>query len=114
MHQLPIIQFILLNILLLLRRLVHEGTPLDTVATAALGDISMRSDDVYNLSERKKEWICRLLKIGIRLKIALFKFVSYFLTGYLALEALEEDDEMSGICAYCGIIPDVVLGILGV
>ena len=30
--------------------------------------------------------------------------------GYLSLESLDDDDENSQICIYCGIIPDVVLG----
>jgi hypothetical protein len=52
------------DIMLLLRRLVHEGTPLDTVATAVLKDISLRSSELDNLNEAQKEWICRLLKLG--------------------------------------------------
>ena len=53
------------DLLLLLRRLVHEGTPLDTVVNAVLGDIALRSDEVDKLAESQKEWICRLLKTGI-------------------------------------------------
>ena len=33
------------------------------------------------------------------------------ITGYLAVEALDDDDEMSQICIFCGIIPEVVLGV---
>ena len=29
----------------------------------------------------------------------------------MGLEALDQDDEMSQICIYCGIIPEVVLGL---
>ena len=31
-------------------------------------------------------------------------------TGYLAMEALDEDCQLSQICLYCGIIPDASLG----
>ena len=53
------------DILLLLRSLVHEGTPLDTVAVAVFRDICLRCDDANDLTETQKDWICRLLKIGI-------------------------------------------------
>ena len=36
--------------------------------------------------------------------------LTWLLAGYLGLEALDLDDEMSQICIYCGIIPEVVLG----
>ena len=49
-----------------MRRLVHEGTPLHTIGFAVLRDICLRSEDLDKLTESKKEWICRLLKIGIR------------------------------------------------
>ena len=57
-----------LDIIFLLRRLVHEGTPLDTVATAVLNDISLRCTELYNLNNSQREWICRLLKIGMHFK----------------------------------------------
>ena len=56
-----------LDIIFLLRRLVHEGTPLDTVANAVLNDISLRCTELYNLNNAQREWICRLLKIGMNL-----------------------------------------------
>ena len=52
------------DIILLMRRLVHEGTPLHTIGLAMLRDICLRCEDLDRLSETKKEWICRLLKIG--------------------------------------------------
>ena len=39
-----------------------------------------------------------------------FSLKQLTLSGYLSLEALDKDDEMSQICVYCGIIPEVVLG----
>ena len=33
------------------------------------------------------------------------------MVGYLSVEALDTDDEMSQICIYCGIIPDIVFGL---
>ena len=53
-----------LDILLLMRRLVHEGTPLHTIGFAVLRDICLRIEALDTLTESKKEWICRLLKIG--------------------------------------------------
>ena len=53
------------DVLLLARRFIHEGTPLDTVGTAVIEDIGLRSDEVNNLSEHQREWLCRLVKIGI-------------------------------------------------
>ena len=56
--------FLFLDILFLMRRLVHDGSPLSTVASSLLDDISLRSDTVMNLESSKKEWIARLLTIG--------------------------------------------------
>ena len=56
--------FLFLDILFLMRRLVHDGSPLSTVASSLLYDISLRSDTVMNLESSKKEWIARLLTIG--------------------------------------------------
>ena len=53
-----------LDILFLMRRLVHDGSPLSTVASSLLYDIGLRSDTVMNLESSKKEWIARLLTIG--------------------------------------------------
>ena len=91
-----------------MRRLVHEGTPLHTVATALFKDISLRCPDIDSLPESKQEWICRLLKIGNISFWNIWALVQFI--GYLGIEALDTDDEMSQICIYCGIIPEVVLG----
>ena len=32
------------------------------------------------------------------------------LSGYLGLEALDEDSQLYQLCLYCGIIPEAVLG----
>jgi hypothetical protein len=32
------------------------------------------------------------------------------LTGYLALESLDADEEDSQICGLCGIVPEAILG----
>ena len=47
-----------------MRRLVHEGTPLHTVATAVLQDICLRCPVLDSQTESQQEWICRLVKIG--------------------------------------------------
>ena len=33
-----------------------------------------------------------------------------FLTGYLAVECLDNEVEMDQICGLCGIIPEAILG----
>ena len=93
-----------------MRRLVHEGTPLHTIGIAMLRDISLRCEELDKLTESQKEWICRLLKIGISPREKYNNFEGQLIIGYLAIEALDSDDEMSQICIYCGIITEVVLG----
>ena len=49
----------------LMRRLVHNGSPLSTVANSLLYDISLRSEALSILEQSKMEWISRLFTTGI-------------------------------------------------
>ena len=55
---------IFLDILFLMRRLIHDGSALSTVANSLLYDISLRCETLSNLDEPKKEWISRLVTTG--------------------------------------------------
>ena len=81
------------DIVFLLRALVHQGTPLATVAETLIENISYRNTELFALQRTQKEWLCRLLT-----------------AGYLAMESLDDDDETGQICGLCGIIPEAVLG----
>jgi len=45
-------------------RLVHDGSPLSTVASSLLHDISLKCDELSSLEPSQLEWISRLLTIG--------------------------------------------------
>ena len=47
-----------------MRRLIHDGSALSTVANSLLYDISLRCEALSNLDEPKKEWISRLVTTG--------------------------------------------------
>ena len=47
-----------------MRRLIHDGSSLSTVANSLLYDISLRSEALSNLDKPKKEWISRLVTTG--------------------------------------------------
>ena len=53
-----------LDILFLMRRLTHDGSPLFTVANSLLYDISLRSEFLSSLEKAKKEWLSRLMTTG--------------------------------------------------
>ena len=53
-----------LDILFLMRRLIHDSSALSTVANSLLYDISLRCEALSNLDEPKKEWISRLVTTG--------------------------------------------------
>ena len=53
------------DIMFLLRRLVHDGSPVSTISDSLLYDISLRVDGVAALTRPQKDWLSRLLTTGI-------------------------------------------------
>ena len=53
-----------LDIMFLLRSLVHSGSPLSTVAETLVNDIGFRNEHLHSLKRTQKDWICRLLTAG--------------------------------------------------
>ena len=53
-----------LDIMFLLRSLVHGGAPLSTVAITLILDIGLRCKEVELLSTSQVDWLCRLLTMG--------------------------------------------------
>ena len=78
------------DVMFLMREMIHTCGPLSTAAKVILSDIGRNCEYLENLSSTEKEWINRRLA-----------------AGFLAMEALDEDEEWSQICATCGIIPDM-------
>ena len=49
----------------LLRRLVHDGSPVSTISNTLLYDISLRVDGLAALTRPQKDWLSRLLTTGM-------------------------------------------------
>ena len=48
--------------------------------------------------------------VGVKILEIILKLKILFVSGFLGLEALDEDDQISQICGYCGIVPELCLG----
>ena len=81
-----------LDRMFLMRSIVHTCAPISTAASILVDDVSKSCDYAYSLNSHEKEWIIRRLTAGL-----------------LAIEALDNDEEYSQICALCGKIPDLTL-----
>ena len=79
-----------LDVMFLMREMVHTCGPLGTAAGVLINDIGRNCEYLMKLTNTEKEWINRRLA-----------------AGFLAMEALDEDEDWSQICALCGIIPDM-------
>ena len=78
------------DVMFLMREMIHTCGPLSTAAKVVLSDIGRNCEYLEKLSSTEKEWINRRLA-----------------AGFLAMEALDKDEDWSQICAMCGIIPDM-------
>jgi len=81
-----------LDVMYLMRSMVHTCAPLSTAAEVVIADLSRSCAFMEGLTGQEKEWIRRRLT-----------------AGFLALEALDKDEEESQICGLCGIVPDMAL-----
>ena len=79
-----------LDVMFLMREMVHTCGPLSTAAGVLINDIGRNCEYLMKLTHTEKEWINRRLS-----------------AGFLAMEALDVDEDWSQICALCGIIPDM-------
>ena len=81
-----------LDCLFTMQSMIHTTSAPSTAAGLILKTTSRNCEYLASKSSEEKEWICRRL-----------------VAGYFALEALDNDEEMSQICAFCGIKPDLTL-----
>ena len=75
--------------------IVHVGSPLSTIADVLLQNISLRNVRLDTLSQKKKDWICRLLYKGKCFYLSLEENRLFFHIGYLAVKCLERNIEMN-------------------
>ena len=81
-----------LDVLFLMQTIVHTTGPPSTAAEIVLRSVKRSCAYLSSKTTNEEEWICRRLT-----------------AGYFALEALDNDEETSQICAFCGVIPEITL-----